>query len=114
MICCCNIPLQTIRSKILMINDPENTCSDQWSIFEQGLDTRHQDFVVQLARLCPALSHNEIRICLMISIDLGTHEIAMMLNVSERNIESCRRAIRKKLAIRRDVPIKSFLESTIV
>jgi DNA-binding CsgD family transcriptional regulator len=85
--------------------------NDQWSAFEQGLAPHHLEFIVRLQLRHPSLAGTEIRICSMIKLGLNTHEIATLLGISERSVESCRRSIRKKIGLNKGEELGVFLET---
>jgi DNA-binding NarL/FixJ family response regulator len=93
------------------MNMDDSPVGDLWGDFEQGLDPLHHAFIARLTTLYPSLSRAEIRICSMIKLGLNTHEIATLLHMSERSVESCRQSLRKKLLLKKGEEIKSFLET---
>ena len=93
-----------------MASDTTNAPEDDWSAFERGLDSQHQEFIKRLSALHPSLTRTEIRIGSMLKLGLNTHEIATLLHLSERSVESCRVVIRRKLGMKKGEDIRALLE----
>lgn len=76
---------------------------------ERHVELRSEMFLQRLAARYPALSPAELRVCSLLRANLSTKEMAQMLNVSERNIESHRYSIRRKLALPSRQQLPTFL-----
>ncbi len=66
-------------------------------------------FPTQLHERFPALTTAELRICLLLASHLDSGQIAIMLGVSQRTIETHRRRIRSKLDLPTHVNLSLFL-----
>ena len=66
---------------------------------ERLVDAGNRPFLQKLSARCPTLTPAELRVCSLLRDNLSTKEIAQLLNVSERNIESHRYSVRRKLAL---------------
>lgn len=75
---------------------------DEWERFEQEFQHIHHDFMTRLSQHCTRLTPTELKVCAMLKINLSNKEIASLLSVSIRNIESHRYSIRKKLQLPSD------------
>ncbi len=68
-------------------------------------------FLVQLAKLFPEITPNEMRLCSLIRNGATSKEIAEMTNTTEKSIEVMRSRIRKKMNLTQDISLQSFLKS---
>jgi DNA-binding CsgD family transcriptional regulator len=82
---------------------------DDWQRFEQEFQHVHQGFVTMLSERCPRLTPTELKVCALLKIHLSNKEIARLLSVSLRNVESHRYSIRKKLGLPSDANLSSHL-----
>jgi len=82
---------------------------NEWVRFEEKFEHLHQDFLTKLSQSYPKLTPTELKVCAMLKINLSNKEIAGLLSVSLRNVESHRYSIRKKLGLASDVNLTSVL-----
>ncbi|HLP28531.1 MAG TPA: tetratricopeptide repeat protein [Candidatus Didemnitutus sp.] len=82
---------------------------NEWVRFEEKFEHLHQDFLTKLSQTYPKLTPTELKVCAMLKINLSNKEIAGLLSVSLRNVESHRYSIRKKLGLASDVNLTSVL-----
>ena len=84
--------------------------SDDWSVFEEQFQSVHPDLLHRLARRWPELSPSELRICALIVTGLSMSEIADLLRIAVRSVETNRYRIRKKLGISSKTNLSTFLQ----
>lgn len=72
---------------------------EQWKLFTTQLTTAHGAFLSLLARRYPGLRATELKVCSLLRLQLGTKEIASLLNVGVRDVEKHRLAIRRRLGL---------------
>lgn len=72
-----------------------------WTRFEAEFQGTYPDFRDTLMATCPELTKTELRVCALVRLKLISADIASLLCVSERNVESHRYRIRKKLSLTR-------------
>ncbi len=82
---------------------------DEWERFEQEFQLIHHDFLNRISQRCPRLTPAELKVCAMLKINLSNKEIAGLLSVSLRNVESHRYSIRKKLGLSSEVNLTAWL-----
>ncbi len=70
-------------------------------LFREKFDKAHTDYIRHLSAAYPGLSPSECRICALLHSGFSTKEIATLLSTSERNVETHRLSIRKKLKLKR-------------
>lgn len=76
---------------------------------EEEFDIVHDNFMTKLRGDYPDLTNNEVLLCAYIKMNLSTKEIAPMLNISVRGIETMRYRLRKKLGLDRVESLTEFL-----
>lgn len=76
----------------------------------EEFDLVHNDFIKRLKDRYPELTNNEILMCAYIKMNLSTKEIAPLLNISVRGVETMRYRIRKKFQLERDESLTDFLQ----
>lgn len=76
---------------------------------EEEFDLAHNDFIKKLRQRFPDLTNNEVLMCAYIKLNLSTKEIAPLLNISVRGVETMRYRIRKKFNLEREESLTEFL-----
>ena len=79
--------------------------------FESELDKFSFSFIEQLSKKYPSLTRVELKICSMIKINLSTKEIANLLYLSTRTVESHKYNINKKIRLKPRQNIVTFLNA---
>ena len=82
---------------------------DNWAAFEAQFQQLHRDFIQVISKRYPELTPTELKICALLRLNLPSKEVALMLHMSARTVESHRYWIRKKLGLAERVNLKSFL-----
>jgi hypothetical protein len=78
-------------------------------IYDVNFERIHHDFFKKLLKIDPKLSKRELRLCAFIKMNLTNKEIAPLLGISVRGVETARYRIRKKLNIEQDSRFSDFL-----
>lgn len=87
------------RNRTTRKDDAPAHTQDNWDLFARRFHKVHHGFYSNLVKKCPELTPTEIRVCSLIRIGLTSKEIASILGVSKRTIDSHREHIHKKLNI---------------
>lgn len=82
-----------------------------WEMLEHRLGEIDPDFLNELTRRFPALTPAELRICSMLRMNLANRDIADLLNVSGRTVDTHRGRIRKKLGLKPDEDLAEALRT---
>lgn len=77
--------------------------------FEIQMDELHQEFFRQLKDKFPDLSNNDLRLCAYLKIGLNSKEIAELLNIQPSSFYISRSRLRKKLNLKPEEDLYSFL-----
>ncbi|MFI2742803.1 triple tyrosine motif-containing protein [Zhouia sp. PK063] len=79
-------------------------------VFDVNFEKIHHQFFEQLKEIYPKISKKELRLCAFIKMDLSNKEIAPLLNISIRGVETARYRVRKKLDLEHDTGLQEFLK----
>ena len=97
--------LQKILDKI----QQNVTADNDWQVFEQQFEQIHQHFMQRLSQSYPSLTVAELRVCAFIRLGLSSSEIADLLHVTKRNVDTHRYRLRKKLHLSPRANLATFL-----
>lgn len=76
---------------------------------EKEFDLVNNDFTKKLRADFPDLTSNEIKMCSYIKMNLSTKEIAPLMNMSMRGVETIRYRMRKKFGLERSDSLTEFI-----
>ena len=82
---------------------------DEWKVFEYNFNQVHEDFFKSLKHKHTNLTPKDLRICAYIKMNLSNKEIAPLLNVSLRGLETHRYRLKKKLGLETETSISDYL-----
>lgn len=77
--------------------------------FEKEYDAANNGFIQRLSSLFPTLNVHERMACAYLRMNLSTKEMASMLNLSVRGVETIRYNVRKKLGLAREDNLTAYL-----
>ena len=80
-------------------------------MFDANFERVHQAFFQELKSAYPNLSIKELRLCAFVKMNLTNKEIASILNISVRGVETARYRLRKRLSLDHAVNMVEFLDS---
>lgn len=101
------VPLFNINAEI-----SENLDGDSLiSRFEQEYNAANDGFLQRLSAHYPSLNQRERMTCVYLRKEMTTKEIASMLNLSVRGVETIRYNLRKKLGLSREENLSSYLNA---
>ncbi|MFA6813396.1 MAG: transcriptional regulator [Bacteroidaceae bacterium] len=104
------------KQMLLIVNnkiDSNIQSDDVLKKVEEQFDLIHNNFMKRLRVKYPDLSNNERMMCAYLKMNLSTKEIAPLLNISVRGVETLRYRLRKKFNLDRDDNLNSFLDEGI-
>lgn len=87
----------------------EATSGSGWTLFKENLRQTDQSFLRRLAESYPTLTPSELQICALLKIEMASKDIASILGVSVRDVESHRYNLRKKLPLTANESLAAFL-----
>ncbi|MCD8182431.1 MAG: transcriptional regulator [Bacteroides sp.] len=104
------------RQQLLLINSKidSNIQSDEvLKRIEDQFDLIHNNFMKRLHVKHPDLSNNERMMCAYLKMNLSTKEIAPLLNISVRGVETIRYRLRKKFGLEREDNLLDYLNNVL-
>ena len=104
-----NFDNQFSYKKIINKIDTSIRHKDEWKVFEHNFNQVHEDFFHLLKDQHPKLTARDLRICAYIKMNLSTKEIAPLLNISVRGVETQRYRLRSKLDLEAEQSLSDYL-----
>ena len=93
----------------LSIIDQALKNDEDWEFFEQAFNHADKKFFKRIKEKHPALTPNDLRLCVYLRLNLSSKEIAPLLNISARSVEIKRYRLRKKLDLQRDINLSEYV-----
>lgn len=93
---------------IKLIDSNLNDAKD-WSFFEQAFNNADKDFLDKIKQIHPDLTPNDLRFCAYLRLNLSSKEIAPLLNISAKSVETKRYRLRKKLGLEHDSGLVNYI-----
>ena len=100
-----------VYKKLLRKIDNSIGQEDEWELFEYNFNQVHEEFFNQLKSKHPELTHKDLKICAYIKMNLLTKEIAPLMNVSIRGLETHRYRLKRKLNLDNDKSLSDYLRN---
>jgi tetratricopeptide (TPR) repeat protein len=99
--------LNSIVSSIRMqINDKNES-----DLFNQKFNQVHTNFYNNLTKVHPELTKSELKFCAYLKLNLTSHQIANIMNVTNEAIRKNRYRIRKKMGLTQGNSLENYLSS---
>lgn len=81
-----------------------------WEQFEENFNVVYDDFMVNLMREFPNLKKADRKLCAYLKMGLSSKEMASLLNMPVRSIETARYRLRKKLNLEQGENLADFIQ----
>ncbi|MBS1511003.1 MAG: transcriptional regulator [Bacteroidetes bacterium] len=85
--------------KVITIINKELELNNDWDQFAVHFDEVHANFLTSLKKKYPSLTSSELKLCAYLRLNLTSKEIAQLMNISVRGVETSRYRVRKKLDV---------------
>lgn len=95
--------------KLIRTIDKELDIHEDWEQFAVHFDTVHTNFLRTMKERFPDLTPNELKLCAYLRLNLSSKEIAQLMNISLRGVETSRYRLRKKLDLSNEASLYDFL-----
>ena len=99
----------SVLNQVLRKIKQQASSKEDWQAFEEQFRKVHHGFIQKLSQTYPTLTSTELKVCALIRTGLSSSEIASLLHVTKRNIDTHRYRLRKKLDIGTEVDLGNFL-----
>lgn len=96
------------NAALKLIDNNLNDTKD-WSFFEQAFNNADKDFLDKIKMSHPDLSPNDLRFCAYLRLNLSSKEMAPLLNISIKSVETKRYRLRKKLGLDHDSGLITYI-----
>ncbi|WP_104734970.1 helix-turn-helix and ligand-binding sensor domain-containing protein [Hanstruepera ponticola] len=94
---------------IIKIIDKNLNNTNDWELFEEAFNNADKDFLKKVKSKHPALTHNDLRLCAYLRLNLSSKEIAPLLNISTRSVEVKRYRLRKKMELEHETSLTDYI-----
>ncbi|MCX2679304.1 LuxR C-terminal-related transcriptional regulator [Galbibacter sp. EGI 63066] len=84
---------------------------DEWEIFEYNFNQVHEEFFNKLKEFHPDISQKDLKLCAYIKMGLSTKEIAPLMNISIRGVETHRYRLKKRLNLDNSSSLVNYLRN---
>jgi AraC family transcriptional regulator, chitin signaling transcriptional activator len=91
-----------------LIDNNLNDTKD-WSFFEKAFNNADKDFLDKIKQSHPDLTPNDLRFCAYLRLNLSSKEMAPLLNISIKSVETKRYRLRKKLGLEHDSGLVNYI-----
>nr|WP_319400863.1 triple tyrosine motif-containing protein [uncultured Carboxylicivirga sp.] len=95
-------------SRTLSFIDKE-LADDHWDDFEMRFDMAHNNFIKRLKEDFPNLTSKDLKMCAYLRMNLSTKEMAQLLNMTVRGVETARYRIRKRINLGSSSNLNEFI-----
>lgn len=95
-----------------LFEEAENNEED-WEHFSRHFDEVHSNFLARVKKRFPTLTTTDLKLCAYLHINLTSKEIAQLMGISVRGVETSRYRLRKKLGIPGEVSLNTYLLEAI-
>ena len=105
-----NLPDLKSRAKRL-IGENLRTDEDYWNTFAVHFNQVNPTFFANLAKRFPGITANEQKLCAYIRIGMTSKQIASMLNLAPRSVNTNRYRLRKRFGLEQDDDLDQIIKS---
>jgi DNA-binding CsgD family transcriptional regulator len=102
------------KRMILTLNnriDSNIASDDALKRFEEQFNLVHNNFIRKVKEKHADLSTNELKMCAYVKMELSSKEIAPLLSLSIRGVETLRYRLRKRMGLEREESLTKYLNS---
>lgn len=107
-----SVTISSFKRVMRLFEEAENNEED-WEKFAKHFDEVHSGFLLRVKKKFPFLTTTDLRLCAYLHINLTSKEIAQLMGISLRGVETSRYRLRKKLEIPGEVSLNNFLLEAI-
>jgi DNA-binding CsgD family transcriptional regulator len=95
--------------KLIRRIESDTRMDEDWENFSRYFDEVHTEFLKKLGEKFPNLNPSDFKLCAYLRMNLSSKEIATLMNISVRGVETSRYRLRKRLGLASDVNLTEFL-----
>lgn len=94
-----------LKQKIKSTHDIDH----EWETLKTHFERVHPEFFRILQKRHPELSQHDLKLCAYTKINLTTKEIARILNISDRSVQTARYRIKKKMELPQSTDLVTYI-----
>lgn len=94
---------------VLNLIDKNLKDTKDWRLFKDAFNSVDKDFLKKIEALHPILTPNDLRFCAFLKLNLSSKEIAPLLNISVKSVETRRYRLRKKINLPHETSLVKYL-----
>ncbi|WP_435414635.1 LuxR family transcriptional regulator [Polaribacter aestuariivivens] len=98
-------------SPVYKLIDKNLNSTKDWNFFKEAFNNADKDFLKRAKKLHPDLTHNNLKFCAYLRLNLTSKEIAPLLNISVKSVEIRRYRLRKKLNLPHETNLTDYILS---
>ena len=106
-----NVSTKTDVANVLRLIDANIEKEDDWELLKSAFNNVDKDFIKALHEKHGSLTHNDLRLCTYLRLNLSSKEIAQLLNISTKSVEVKRYRLRKKLDLSHEQSLTDYIIS---
>lgn len=95
--------------KLVKKLDNSIVLKDEWEVFENNFSQVHDEYFELLKAKHSKLTPKDLKVCAYIKMNLSSKEIAPLMNISVRGVETHRYRLKKKLDLENDISLVDYL-----
>ena len=99
---------EDIASAISLIDVNLNNNQD-WKFFKEAFNNADKDFMDKIKAEHPELTPNDLKFCAYLRLNLSSKEMAPLLNISIKSVETKRYRLRKRLQLNHDDSLVNYI-----
>ncbi|UOB16107.1 helix-turn-helix and ligand-binding sensor domain-containing protein [Abyssalbus ytuae] len=99
---------KNVDSVLKLIDQNLNNTKD-WEVFVKAFNNTDKQFIDKLKTLYPDLTPSDIRLCVYLRLNLSSKEIAPLLNISVKSVETRRYRLRKKMSLPHEESLANYI-----
>jgi DNA-binding CsgD family transcriptional regulator len=100
----------TLR-RLINVIEGEIKGEDEWESFKYYFDKINLDFSEKLLKIEPTLTPNDIRMAMLVRLNISTKEIAKLLNITPMGVQKSKYRLKKRLGLEEKDDLKEYLLS---
>ncbi len=104
-----NVTTKTDVANVLRLIDANIEKEDDWELLKSAFNNVDKDFMKALHEKHDNLTHNDLRLCTYLRLNLSSKEIAQLLNISTKSVEVKRYRLRKKLDLAHEQSLTDYI-----
>ena len=101
---------KNISTVVKLIDDNLNNTKD-WETFVNAFNSTDKGFLNKIKQLHPNLTNNDLRFCVYLRMNLSSKEIANLLNISFKSVETKRYRLRKRMNLEHEENLMDYILS---